>query len=112
MACPDFEGICSADIYPIRPRKGQVSREFLACLLRSDGFLTYATKHSSRTNIPKINRPALLAFQLKLPPFTDQLRFDAIAKRIREMKKDRLSASKVAESCFGALVQQAFRGEL
>jgi type I restriction enzyme S subunit len=84
VACPDFEGICSADIYPIRPRKGQVSREFLA----------------------------LLAFQLKLPPFTDQLRFDAIAKRIREMKKDRLSASKVAESCFGALVQQAFRGEL
>jgi type I restriction enzyme, S subunit len=112
VACPDFEGICSADIYPIRPRNGEVSREFLACLLRSDGFLTYATKHSSRTNIPKINRTALLAFQVKLPPFSDQLRFDAIVSRIREMKRHRLSATSVAENSFGALVQRAFRGEL
>lgn len=112
VACPDFEGICSADIYPIRPRPGEVSREFLACLLRSDDFLAYATKHSSRTNIPKINRPALLAFQMRLPPYCEQLRFDAIAKRIREMKHHRLTASKEADSCFNALVQRGFRGEL
>lgn len=112
VACPNFHGICSADIYPIRPSTGKMGREYLASLLRSEDFLAYATKHSSRTNIPKINRPALLSYNVKLPHFGDQLRFEAVAKQIREMKCHRITACDLAETCFGSLVQRAFRGEL
>lgn len=91
VALPDFAGICSADIYPLRPRPRRVERRYLAYLLRQHEFLSYAVKHSSRTNIPKINRDALLAYQVRLPLLKAQRRIadildkaDAIRRKRRE----------------------------
>lgn len=53
---------------------------------------------SSRTNIPKINLPALLSFQTTLPPFGEQLQLDTIVQRNREIKYHRLAASKAADN--------------
>ena len=72
VATPDFEGICSADIYPIRPSSQQLCRQYLAYLLLSDGFLKYATKNSGRSKIPKVNRESLLAYVLVIPVREEQ----------------------------------------
>jgi type I restriction enzyme S subunit len=72
VAAPNFEGICSADIYPIRPATGELSRAYLFYLLQSEAFQTYATKHSDRGKIPKINREALLAYRLLIPHLPEQ----------------------------------------
>jgi type I restriction enzyme S subunit len=74
VALPDFEGICSAEIYPIRPSSGKLSRPFLAYLLLSDDFLNYATRHSDRSKIPKVNREALLAYETGIPSPPEQQR--------------------------------------
>jgi len=37
-ALPEFAGICSADMYPLRPVNGSLSREFLYCYLLSEKF--------------------------------------------------------------------------
>lgn len=74
VATPDFEGICSADIYPLRPSNRKLSRQYLACLLQADGFLAYATRHSDRSKIPKVNRDSLLAYELVLPCPPEQQR--------------------------------------
>ena len=74
VALPDFEGICSADIYPIRPSNQRLDRIYLAYLLLSDDFLKYATKHSDRSKIPKVNRDSLLAYQLLIPCRPEQQR--------------------------------------
>ncbi len=73
-ALPDFEGICSAEIYPIRPTSGKLSRFFLAYLLLSDAFLKYATRHSDRSKIPKVNRESLLAYETGIPSLREQER--------------------------------------
>ena len=72
VVAPTFEGICSADIYPLRPINGKLCREYLVHLLRSDDFLEYTATCSSRTNIPKINRDALFAYEAVLPPLEEQ----------------------------------------
>ncbi|MBJ7592820.1 restriction endonuclease subunit S [Aeromonas veronii] len=54
VAAPDISGVCSADVYPIRPCCEMLRREFLVYLLRSESFVKYATKHSGRGKIPKI----------------------------------------------------------
>lgn len=72
VATPDFEGICSADIYPIRPSSQQLCRQYLAYLLLSDGFLKYATKNSGRSKIPKVNRESILAYELVIPDRAEQ----------------------------------------
>lgn len=74
VVLPDFEGICSADIYPIRPIKNRMSRRFLAYLLSSETFVKYAKKHSDRSKIPKINRESLLAYASGVPSLPEQQR--------------------------------------
>ena len=74
VAAPDFEGICSADIYPIRSATDELSRAYLFYVLQSEAFQTYATKHSDRGKIPKINREALLAYRLLIPHLPEQQR--------------------------------------
>lgn len=72
VAAPDFSGICSADIYPIRPIADKIEKRYLVYVLRSNDFLAYSEQHSTRTNIPKINRTALLNYKVSLPPLPKQ----------------------------------------
>jgi type I restriction enzyme S subunit len=77
VAAPNFRGICSADIYPIRPSSNELRKDFLVYLLRSDSFVEHATKHSARGKIPKINREALLAYGALMPSPAEQQRIAA-----------------------------------
>jgi type I restriction enzyme, S subunit len=92
VAAPDFDGICSADIYPLRPKAGVIAREFLVYLLRSSEFLDFAEKHSARTNIPKINREALLTFAARLPPLAEQKRIAGILDQADAVRRKRQQA--------------------
>lgn len=104
VALPDFAGICSADMYPLRPRPDRVDRRFLAYILRQNDFLTYAEKHSSRTNIPKINRNALLAYRLRLPPLAAQRRIADILDKADAVRRKRKEAIALTEE----LLRSAF----
>ena len=77
VAAPDFKGICSADIYPIRPSNRDLRRDYLFYLLLSDAFLEHAKKHSDRSKIPKINRDTLLAYTVSSPIPSEQHRIAA-----------------------------------
>ncbi|HHR5848893.1 TPA: restriction endonuclease subunit S [Providencia alcalifaciens] len=72
VASPNFKGICSADIYPIRPATDELLKGFLFYLLLSKEFLDYAKKHSDRGKIPKVNREALMAYIASLPAPDEQ----------------------------------------
>lgn len=71
VAMPDFEGTCSADIYPIQPRE-HFTREFLFYYLLSNTFKTAAVSFQDRTGIPKINRAQLGSIYLVHPPVEEQ----------------------------------------
>jgi type I restriction enzyme S subunit len=74
VAAPAFMGICSADIYPIRPANGGLLRCYLLYLLLSQKFLEYAIRNSERGKIPKINRDGLLAYEALIPSPPEQQR--------------------------------------
>jgi type I restriction enzyme S subunit len=77
VAAPAFSGICSADIYPIRPANGDIVRTYLLYLLFSQSFLEYAIRNSERGKIPKINRDALLSYEAIIPSPPEQDRIAA-----------------------------------
>lgn len=81
-----FEGLCSADMYALRPKEG-INSEVLQALLMSKDFLAYAEQWSGRASIPKINRKALLAYNV--PKMTD--------KQVNEAKAKIQSIHKVVE---------------
>jgi type I restriction enzyme S subunit len=74
VAAPAFKGICSADIYPIRPADGCLLRSYLFYLLLSQEFLDYAIRNSERGKIPKINRDALVTYKALIPSPDEQQR--------------------------------------
>ena len=86
VALPDFDGLCSADAYPILVKGDVCNREFLGYTMRSKCFLDYILAYSNRTNLPKVNRNQVEGFALPLPPIELQNQFSYFVKQTDKSK--------------------------
>ena len=86
VALPAFEGLCSADAYPILPNRENCNRVFLAVAMRSEYYLEYILQFSSRTNLPKVNRKEIGGFRMSLPPLPFQEQFAAFVEQTDKSK--------------------------
>ncbi|MDD7636364.1 MAG: restriction endonuclease subunit S [Clostridiales bacterium] len=86
VALPDFEGLCSADAYPILPNHENCNRVFLAVAMRSEYYLEYILQFSSRTNLPKVNRKEIAGFRMPLPPLALQEQFATFVEQTDKSK--------------------------
>ncbi len=118
-ALPAFDGICSADMYPmwvVDPAR--TNREFIYYVLTSERFVASATSRSFRTGLPKINREDLEAIEISLPPLPEQRKIAEILRTwdeahekltaLRAAKERRLGALRAA-LLFGSLRLKGFR---
>jgi len=108
VSLPKFSGICSADIYPIKP-KNLLNKYFLAFILRSDGFVEYANKNSGRANIPKINRFDLLKYEIIVPPINLQEKFEQIWRKVDIIEKKMGTQAEQLEEQFQSIMQKIFK---
>jgi len=67
----DFQGLCSADMYPLSPAK-DVSSAYVLAVLLGHHFSSFAVSASARSGIPKINRQELAEYAFALPPPAEQ----------------------------------------
>ena len=86
VAMPNFEGLCSADAYPILVKKNIATREYLTYVMRSDFFVSYILAFSRRANMPKVNKEQVESFNLPLPPFELQQQFSSFVQQIDKSK--------------------------
>jgi type I restriction enzyme, S subunit len=91
IALPDFEGICSTDIVPIKtgPR---LDRRYLAYFLRQPDMVDFANSRSTGANLPRLSPKALAEFEIPLPPLDEQKRIAAILDQADELRCKRQSA--------------------
>ena len=108
VALPDFEGLCSADAYPILPNPKNCNRIFLALAMRSDYFLDYILQFSARTNLPKVNRKEIAGFSMPLPPLSLQNDFAVFVKRVDQQKQTVQQSLEKLELMKKALMQEYF----
>ncbi len=73
IACPDFAGVCSTDILPIRPGP-RVDRRYLFHYLRQPSMIKSATSLAVGVNLPRLSPSSLAAFKMPLPPVMEQKR--------------------------------------
>lgn len=66
-------GLCSADMYPLRPKAGVNSRYLLAVVL-GDQFSRFSESVSMRSGFPKINRSEMAEFSSGWPSSDEQAR--------------------------------------
>ena len=108
VALPDFDGLCSADAYPILVKEGVCNREYFGYTLRSKYFLDYILAFSNRTNLPKVNKNQVEGFTLPLPPIEVQKQF---ADFVRQVDKSKVAVQKALDETqllFDSLMQQYF----
>ena len=65
----DFDGLCSADMYPL---KTSLKYAFVKQLMLSDYFDLEVYKFDNRVKMPKINQPQLNSIKIPIPPLEEQ----------------------------------------
>lgn len=97
IALPDFAGICSTDILPVKAGP-DLDKRYLAYFLRQPKMVDFANSRSSGANLPRLSPKALADFQIPLPPLPQQRRIAGILdqadalRRLRRQSLSRLSA--------------------
>ena len=105
VALPDFEGLCSADCYPLLVT-GMCDRKFLAHVMRSDYFLDYVLSYSGRSQMPKVNRKQLEGFSFPCPPIELQEKFTLLIDQSDKSKFELKQAIADIDNLARALMQQ------
>jgi type I restriction enzyme, S subunit len=110
----DFEGVCSADMYPISPDGADPL--FVLYWLISPDFNSLSIAHQGRTVLPKINQKALYSIPTPVPPLSEQRRIGERLSRAFSDMHGLLAEANKARVLLGNLDQstlaKAFRGEL
>lgn len=112
VAYPGFEGLCSADIYPLRPKNNRITLWYLVGLLRSNAFLTYTRMHSERLRMPKLNREQLGAFKTPLPSAELLEAFEGRAESLATIDVCRFRRALKTGKLLDAITYRAFSGDL
>jgi type I restriction enzyme S subunit len=88
----DFDGLCSADMYPVR---AHINRDFLVKFMITEAFVAQSVSADNRVAMPKINQTALSNILVPLPPLAEQRRIVAKVDELMALL-DRLEAARAA----------------
>ncbi len=112
----DFQGLCSADIYPLKPFKKVITKDYLYHLLLTKEFTNYAILGSQRAGMPKVNREHLFAYKFKLPSVEDQQtivrKLNALSSETKKMEAIYQQKLLNLDELKKSVLQKAFAGEL
>jgi type I restriction enzyme S subunit len=73
IARPDFSGVCSTEILPIRAN-GKVIRDYLYYFLRQPRMVALANARTAGANLPRLSPSDLAAFPIDYPGSTEEQR--------------------------------------
>lgn len=104
----DFEGLCSADMYPI---DALIDPFYLQLYMLSESFLVQAVKTDTRVAMPKINQLELNAIAVPVPPLAEQRRIVSKVEQLMALV-DELESQLIASRTAGADLIEAVVAEL
>ena len=81
----DFEGLCSADMYPIDAR---IEPRYLYLFILSETFIRQVTADDNRLAMPKVNQSQLSEVLVAVPPRTAQRRIVAKVDELMQLCDD------------------------
>ena len=95
IAAPNFRGICSTDILPIRPG-ANLDRRYLLHYLRTPEMVAHASNCAVGINLPRLNPKSLELFEVPLPAIEEQRRIAAVLDAASTLRaKRRLALAKL-----------------
>lgn len=115
VALPDFIGRCTTEMIPLLPTS-DVTRDFLALLLRRDVTVEHAMQGKTGSRMPRADMDQLFILEIPLPPLSEQKRIAAILdEQMTAIEKARAAAEEelaAINALPAALLRRAFKGEI
>ena len=108
VANPNFTGLCSADIYPLRPKNKKLSKDFLFYYLLTEKFTRRLLRFQNRTGMPKVNREELGSMYIPLPQLEEQLAIAETLKTIDDSIDQAIKKISASKSLQKSLINQVF----
>jgi len=105
----DFEGLCSADMYPI---KSLINPDYLLNCILSKYFLDEVFKFDNRVKMPKINQNQLSQILIPVPPIQEQLRIKVKIEKLKTICNELEQTIKQNENYTQELLQVALKEAL
>lgn len=106
---PDFAGVCSTDILPIRPGK-DLDRNYLAHYLAQPTMVDFAASRTSGANLPRLSPAMLATFPVPLPHLAEQRRIAAILDHVDALRAKRRQVLVYLDSLTQAIFHEMFGG--
>jgi type I restriction enzyme S subunit len=103
IAAPDFAGVCSTDVLPIRPGP-ELDKRYLLHFLRQPAQVAKAASLATGANLPRLNPKVLAEVTLPLPPLDEQRRIAGILDAADEVRAKRRRSLDL----FGSLTESTF----
>ncbi|MGP5228361.1 restriction endonuclease subunit S [Arthrobacter rhombi] len=88
IAIPEFAGVCSTDILPIRATK-RADRRFLSHFLRQAKVVSEVNRNATGANLPRVNARVLESLAVPCPSLDEQLRIANILDRADALRAKR-----------------------
>lgn len=111
----DFQGVCSADVYPVRVKSPEVDPHFMKWTFVAEPFANYANGLSGRTRMPKLNRKQLFSFPFTYPPLPEQRRIvaylDDLQAKVDSLKRLQAGTAAELDAMLPSVLDRAFKGE-
>jgi len=112
----EFSGLCSADIYPLKPFDDIVTKDFLFQILLSRDFTDYAILGSQRAGMPKVNREHLFEYEVKLPSMQKQKlivkNLNSLNYQFKRLERNYRSKLRSLDELKRTMLEKTFSGEL
>jgi type I restriction enzyme S subunit len=112
----DFQGVCSADIYPVKVISDVLEPRFVMWGLVAGPFTDYANTLSGRTRMPKLNRKQFFGFELAYPEKVEQRRLvaylDGLAVKVEALVRLQAETAAKLDALLPSILDKAFKGEL
>lgn len=112
---PDFEGHCSTEIFPIKP-KNILSKNYLFHWLISSETMRKINATWTGATLPRANMNAVLNFDFNLPPLCEQQtivqKLDALSLETKKLETIYRTKITDLEELKKSILHKAFNGEL
>lgn len=109
---PKFDGICSADTYPLNPINEYMMSEFIYYQLLTSSFLKFVTSTSERTKMPKVNRGELSLYKFKFPTLQEQKKIVSFLNTLDSLIEEQDAKVRDLELYKKGMMQKIFKQEI
>jgi type I restriction enzyme S subunit len=107
-ALPNFDGVCTTEIFPLLPKPQTLDRRYLYAVLLSQRFVKWASNSVAGANLPRLDPERLREYEIELPDLTEQQRIAGQLEQVDRLRRTRRYTLELTDTFLPAAFLELF----